>query len=258
MRSRYARLMIEDLSKHYDASFYAAYGDRSRKSASVIVPIVSDLVRPASVLDVGCGVGSWLAEWASHGLTDLLGIDGEYIDNATLRIEQSQFRAVDLRQGFTLDRTFDLVQSLEVAEHLDGSCADAFVDSLARHSDTVLFSAAIPGQRGFHHVNEQWPSYWAAKFARAGFNAFDVIRPRIWQDQRIDLWYRQNILIFSRVLSSDASSTNLDIVHPEIWAQRLDPSSFSLRDLASGIPAATASAVRWYSKRAVTKFRRRY
>jgi len=251
---RYAVFMTEDLARHYDTHFYSAYGDRSRQSAAVVVPIVNNLVQPESVLDVGCGVGSWLAEWIGQGLTDVLGLDGEYVNRAALQVETSRFRALDLRHGFSLGRTFGLVQSLEVAEHLDESCADAFVESLTRHADTVLFSAAIPGQRGFHHVNEQWPSYWTAKFAAAGFKVFDVIRPQIWIDRRIDIWYRQNILLFSRALSFDARNVYLDIVHPEIWEQRLDSSTFSLRELAKGIPGAAASAVRWYGGRAAAKF----
>ena len=245
--------MTEDLSKHYDASFYATYGDRSRQSAAVVVPIVKSLVQPMSVLDVGCGVGSWLAEWVNQGLTDVLGLDGEYIDPAAMRIETSRFLTVDLRNGFSLNRTFDLVQSLEVAEHIDERCADAFVDSLTRHSDTVLFSAAIPAQRGFHHVNEQWPSYWVGKFASSGFRLFDVIRPRIWTDPRVDTWYRQNTLLFSRTLSFDSSNEYLDIVHPEIWKQRQNLSSYPLRELLGSMPAAAVSALRWYSRRATVK-----
>ena len=52
-----------------------------------------------------------------------------------------------------------------------------FVASLARHGDAVLFSAAIPFQGGAGHVNEHWPSYWAADFAVHGFVAVDTIRP---------------------------------------------------------------------------------
>jgi 2-polyprenyl-3-methyl-5-hydroxy-6-metoxy-1,4-benzoquinol methylase len=249
----YAGFMTKDVSKHYDARFYEAYGGRSRKSASVVVPIVNDIVRPESVLDVGCGVGSWLAEWIRQGLTDVLGLDGEHVNPAAMQVETARFRKMDLQDGFSLGRTFDLVQSLEVAEHLDESCADLFVDSLTRHGDTVLFSAAIPGQRGAHHVNEQWPSYWTAKFARAGFKLFDVVRPEIWTDRRVDIWYRQNTLLFSKALSFDTPNTYLDVVHPEIWGQRQDASSFQLRDLVRGMPAATAAAVRFYGGRAAAK-----
>src|SRR5262249_2900457 len=66
------------------------------------------------------------------------------------------------------------------------------------HGDVVLFSAASPGQIASHHVNEQLPAFWIERFARIGFNLHDILRPRIWLDQRIPAWYRQNMLLFSR------------------------------------------------------------
>jgi SAM-dependent methyltransferase len=248
--------MTDDLSKHYGARFYEAYGDRSRQSAAVVIPIVNKLVRPQSVLDVGCGVGSWLAEWVSEGVTDVLGLDGEHVDRMAMKIEPSRFRAMDLSRPFTLGRTFDLVQSLEVAEHLNESCADTFVESLVSHADTVLFSAAIPGQRGYHHVNEQWPSYWITKFSNVGFKMFDAIRPSIWADPHVDVWYRQNTLLFSKTCEFDVQNIYLDAVHPAFWMQRQDASSFTLRQLLRGLPGASRSAVRWYSERAASKIRR--
>jgi SAM-dependent methyltransferase len=181
--------------------------------------VVNKLLQPTSVLDVGCGVGTWLAEWGSVGVSDVLGIDGSYIDRAALHMSPDQFTPVDLQQPFSLGRTFDLVQTLEVAEHIDEACADTFVESLARHSETVLFSAAIPGQGGTHHVNEQWPSYWAEKFAKAGYTAYDIIRPQIWMDPQIKVWYRQNILLFARgrAFEGPEMESRLDFVHPEVW-----------------------------------------
>ena len=67
-----------------------------------------------------------------------------------------------------IGRRFDLVNCLEVAEHLDASRADSFVDDLCALGDVVVFSAAIPGQGGTHHVNEQFQSYWQERFRRNG------------------------------------------------------------------------------------------
>lgn len=201
----------------YTPAFFDKLARGTQDSAGAVVPMVNELLRPASVLDVGCGVGTWLAEWGKAGVSDLVGMDGDYVDRAVLQVPADKFESVDLEQPFSLGRKFDLVQSLEVAEHLDESCADTFVESLARHGDTILFSAAIPGQGGEHHVNEQWPSYWAEKFARAGYTVYDVIRPQIWTDPRIRVWYRQNILLFARGRSFDGAVTRLDVVHPELW-----------------------------------------
>ena len=211
--------MTENLARAYDEAFFEGLEAGSRRSASVVVPLVQKLVRPKSVLDVGCGVGAWVAEWINQGVTDVLGLDGEYVDKSMLQIPLTSFQSTDLRNPFSLGRRFDLVQSLEVAEHLEESCADAFVQSLVDHADTILFSAAIPGQLGKHHVNEQWPSYWAEKFSHFGLKSFDVVRPTIWMDQRVDCWYRQNTILFSKESSFDVSDTCIDVVHPEYWEE---------------------------------------
>jgi SAM-dependent methyltransferase len=248
--------MTEQLSKHYSASFYQSFVDGSRLSAEVVVPIVNRLVKPQSVLDVGCGLGTWLAEWITQGVGDVLGVDGEHVDGGSLQVEATHFQTADLQSPLNLGRRFDLVESLEVAEHLDESRADEFVRSLTRHADTILFSAAIPGQRGFHHVNEQWPSYWISRFSREGYDVYDAIRPVIWSDSRVDTWYRQNIFIFSKATSFDTRGGLTDIVHPEMWQDRLRPGSLSLRDLARHFPAAAHSSIRSFGGKAAAKLSR--
>jgi Methyltransferase domain len=182
-----------------------------------VVPVVNKLLQPTSVLDVGCGVGVWLDEWDSAGVSDVQGVDGNYVDRKALHIPLDKFTPADLQQSFSLGRKFDLVQTLEVAEHLDEAYADTFVESLTRHSDTILFSAAIPGQGGTHHVNEQWPSYWAKKFAEAGYTAYDVIRPQIWDDPKIKVFYRTNTLLYARGRVFEGAEARLDLVHPDMW-----------------------------------------
>jgi SAM-dependent methyltransferase len=204
----------------YTSAFFDEVARGTRESAQTVIPMVHKLLQPTSVLDVGCATGTWLDEWAKVGVSDVLGIDGDYVDKTALHIPAERFTNVNLEQPFSLGRTFDLVQTLEVAEHLDEACADTFVESLVKHGETVLFSAAIPGQGGDHHVNEQWPSYWAEKFALAGYTLYDIIRPQIWTDPRIVWWYRQNILVFARGRAFNAAMAPLDMVHPEFWQNR--------------------------------------
>lgn len=209
--------MRDSLGAEYNSSFFDALSPGARTSAAIVIPLVETLAGPASVLDVGCGVGSWLAEWEIRGVTDVFGIDGEYVAESALEIAREKFQPKDLRTPFSLGRRFDLVECLEVAEHLDEPYADGFVESLVSHADTILFSAAIPGQTGNHHVNEQWPSYWIPKFEKLGFRAFDVIRPRIWANRQIEVWYRQNILLFSKTLTFEGAENIPDLVHPDLW-----------------------------------------
>jgi len=228
--------MAKTSSVPYNDAFFRIQAAKSSNSAAVVVPIVDELVHPSSVLDVGCGVGAWLAEWKKRGARHVVGLDGAYVDRSRLLIDPSNLRTANLEQPFRLDRQFDLVECLEVAEHLDESCADALVDSIAQHSDTVLFGAAVPSQGGTHHVNEQWPSYWISKFARLDFQAFDVIRPRIWTNPTVQVWYRQNIVLFSRTRSFGEATPVLDVVHPELW--RASHGNAALRLLVRMVPTA--------------------
>lgn len=180
----------------YDDRFYDALSAQVVSSAQVVVPLVLGLVSPCSVVDVGCGVGQWLAEFARRGVGDILGIDGDYVRDGQLHIPADHFRRWDLMTPLRLDRRFDLALSLEVAEHLPGQCAAAHVSQLTELAPAVLFSAAVPGQGGVHHVNEQWPWYWQELFGRRGFVCLDAIRPAVWHDDRVAGYYRQNLVLY--------------------------------------------------------------
>lgn len=182
------------------------------------VPVIVKLYNPQSVLDVGCGTGTWLKAFDEAGVKDYLGIDGDYVNPSQLQIPKGKFNAVDLQNTWNLNRKFDIVISLEVAEHLPETSADIFVEALTRHSDTIVFSAAIPGQGGQRHINEQWPAYWKKKFATHGFYFHDVLRPLLWDNPNIDWWYRQNIFLVNRQKSVTSVRA---MVHPECFAQRI-------------------------------------
>ena len=154
-------------------------------SAKVIVPLVMDLVRPASVVDVGCGTGVWLAQFVEAGVSTWLGLDGDYVNRADLRIDPQTFQAADLAEPQRLDQRFDLAVSLEVGEHLPEEAAAILVGSLVAAAPVVLFSSAIPGQGGNHHINEQWPEYWAELFEQQNYVTADVIRPKVWDNESV-------------------------------------------------------------------------
>jgi hypothetical protein len=118
------------------------------------------------------------------------------VDRAALHIPPERFTARDLERPLDLGRTFDLVVSLEVAEHLPPESAATFVASLTGLGSLVLFSAAAPHQGGTHHVNEQWPAYWARLFEERGHVAVDCLRRRLWADERVEWWYAQNMVLY--------------------------------------------------------------
>jgi hypothetical protein len=185
------------MSHAYTDGFFDYVEISASRSAAVVVPQVIGIASPRSVLDVGCGRGVWLRQWRESGIADSAGVDGGYVNRSTLAIPAETFFPRDLSAGFDLGRRFDLAQCLEVAEHLPERSADILVESLARHADIVLFSAATPGQGGEHHVNEQPLDYWRAKFRARGYAAFDALRPRIADRAEVAPWYRFNTLIYA-------------------------------------------------------------
>ena len=186
-------------SNPYDQTFFDRLVDRSLASARAVVPTVLKPLPITSVVDFGCGRGAWLKAFLENGVETVLGLDGDYVDTDRLLIDADQFRGVDLRRPIALDRCFDLALCLEVAEHLPARSASTLIKSLAAAAPVVLFSAALPGQGGISHINEQWPLYWERLFAGVGMRKFDVVRPLTWNNSSIDLYYRQNIYIFSRI-----------------------------------------------------------
>ncbi|NJK83678.1 MAG: hypothetical protein HC912_07540 [Saprospiraceae bacterium] len=143
-----------------------------------------------------------------------------------------------------LSRVFDLVLSLEVAEHLAETSADIFIENLVKHGNTILFSAAIPGQGGLRHLNEQYPSYWLKKFKQHGYEFYDLIRPKVWHQQGIRFWYRQNTFIVanqqSPIAQNHQPTTWVDIVHPELFDREAARASI-LEEGKAGIKTALAS-----------------
>jgi SAM-dependent methyltransferase len=192
-----------DAQDRYGSDFFKGQQDGSKRSAEIIVPMVVQLLRPRSVVDVGCGTGAWLSVFSKLGISEYTGIDGEYVDPSMLQIPEFAFRSADLSQPLTaeIQGTYDLAVSLEVGEHLCADRADVYIRSLTRLADVVLFSAAIPYQGGRHHINEQWPDYWARLFRSEGYVCFDCIRERVWFNDQVQWWYAQNTLLYVRETS---------------------------------------------------------
>ena len=215
----------------YQCAHYRSEGPfDTLRSAEKIVPLVLSIVPARSVVDVGCGSGAWLAVFQEHGIESILGIDGAHVDPGWLRIPPERFRALDLREPFQIQESFDLAVCLEVSEHLPPESAPALVRSLVALAPVILFSAAVPQQGGIGHVNEQWPSYWRELFEKERFRMLDVVRKEIWMDREIKFWYRQNLylvvredVVQSRTTYSEAAgyADDLLLIHASILERQL-------------------------------------
>lgn len=186
-------------------------------AAEEFLHIIQRHVQPQSVVDVGCGLGTWLKVFEESGLKNILGIDGNYIEKSNLKISEKNFLLHDLSTPLNYNRRFDLAICLEVAEHLPESASEIIIDTLTGLADTILFSAALPNQGGQNHINEQSFSYWVQKFNKKGYIVKDIFRNEIWLNEKIDWWYKQNMFL---IIKSDGHQQIInDFYHPVRYNQ---------------------------------------
>lgn len=205
----------------YNKKFFDDLKEQSLKSAKHVVPIVMDYLKITSVVDYGCGSGSWLRTFQDFGVENIRGYDGNWVNTNDLNIDSSNFFRIDLNQKMSVEEKFDLAVSLEVGEHLKPEAADLLVDVLTSSSNFVLFSAAIPFQGGTYHINEQWPEYWCQKFIERGFYPIDCIRPKIWNNPDVDFWFSQNIILYVK------NGISLDNLELELFKNQTNPTFLS-------------------------------
>ena len=217
------------MAENYDENFYRGNGENSQKRASVVLPVVAKYILPKKVIDIGCGAGGWLYTWKKFFGAEVYGIDGDYAAREQLLIDESEFHPLNLENQIELNERFDLVECLEVAEHLSPARADSFVEDLTKLGDVILFSAAVIGQGGTHHVNEQMQSYWAGKFLKCGYVGIDCIRPQLWYNQNTDFLCKQNMFFYVKrselyrypemqeYYLKNRENTIYDIIHPDLW-----------------------------------------
>ena len=208
----------------YTGGFHNTRHQETNYAAEKILRIILDSYPTiSSAIDVGCGVGTFLLFLEREGISDVLGLDGNWVSQDLLVLPFSKFRAVDLIEFPEIDRVFDLAICLEVAEHLPPQNARKFIEKLCNLSDVILFSAAVPGQGGVSHLNEAWQSYWAKLFSELSYFPIDIIRPKIWNDSAIPWWYRQNTFVYMKrsiITDQYCDPFPMDIIHPELFLLR--------------------------------------
>jgi len=246
-------MSIDDNANHYDAAFYKWQSTGSYCSAQIVIELIASFIKPQSVIDLGCGIGTWLKAFQEAGVSKIQGIDGSWIKQNDILISRNVFSSGDLTRPVSLPgATYDMSMSVEVAEHLPEEASEDFVASLCNLSPVVLFSAATPGQGGKNHINEQWQSYWARKFMSHGYVPYDVIRPEILGNPEVEWWYQQNIILYVRKEHELTTKLNqwerkpeqLDWVHPKVY-QSVYRKAYrpKLRELIKKIPSAISSDI---------------
>jgi hypothetical protein len=240
------------VSEYYGDGFYKSQMDGSLSSARRFVDHLSLIFKPHSVVDLGCGRGTWLKAFKDCGAEKVVGFDGSWNSQDNMVDQSIVFFSVDLNKPLAAqEEKYDLAISLEVAEHLEESCAATFVESLAKLSDVVMFGAAYTGQGGTNHINEQPCTYWAKIFKEHDYMPYDLFRPQFWGNPDVDFWYQQNTFLYVKGTSalhqklSDAGYQPLkniafmDCIHPilhDVTLSQTRTKAFFRRLVRAAIP----------------------
>jgi hypothetical protein len=203
-------------SENYNREFYEGLNRNNGQSAMYLAEYLSKRLNFSSVIDIGCGNGDLLNSFLNLGIKTLKGIEGN--GNFLNHSDQFDISIENLESQIHFQKKYDVAICLEVAEHIDAIFADNLISTLTNASDLVIFSAAVPGQGGTLHVNEQPPNYWALKFLTQGYTLFMDPREEIWKHQGIAPYYRQNILVYKKSSNSPLIYVEPKYMkHPEIF-----------------------------------------
>lgn len=187
--------------KIYDQKFFNNTINFESVSAKPFADILIKHFAPKSVVDIGCGVGLYLAEFKANDIASL-GFDGAPAAVAGSLIGD-KIKLHDLCRPLKLNRRFDLCLCLEVAEHLEPASSQTLIDTLSNLSKTIIFTAATPGQgpKSIGHINEQPLTYWQKLFEQKHFKLDKKLTEKIkWEMRRAKIiwWLTKNLMIFKK------------------------------------------------------------
>lgn len=218
------------MTKQYSKKFYKNRQKLTKTSAEMILSLLFSRIQFNSVIDFGCATGIWIAACKKYGANNCLGLDGDWIDKKQLEISDDEFIVHNLNLlGYVPKSRYDLAICIEVAEHLTQEMGDVLVKSLTESSDVILFSAAVCGQGGTGHINEQPQHYWSNKFALQNYICIDLIRPKIWNDEFVNIIYKQNMLLYVHDEALKKLDFETDVILAEYEIDRIHPDLLSLK-----------------------------
>lgn len=158
--------------------------------AAGIVFVLQPVIK--SVVDIGCGDGSYVKYMQSAGL-DVIGYDGNPL---TEDITSGQCFCADFSEPQYLG-IHDAVLCLEVGEHIPADYETVFLDNLARHAEKVIIlSWAIPGQGGFGHVNERSNAYIIEIMKLYGWS-IDWEKTGYLREMASVAWFKDTVMVFT-------------------------------------------------------------
>ena len=104
---------------------------------------------------------------------------------------------LDLSKEFDLHKKYDVVISLEVAEHIPKQYESIYINNITSHcGKRLVFSWAQPGKGGKGHVNEQDQDYALQVICKRGFNLNSDLSEKLRSSATICHWFSKTSLVF--------------------------------------------------------------
>ena len=184
----------------YNDAYFAAEEEWTQPTAKAVVDIILGHFSPKTLVDIGCGSAVYLKYFQAAGLS-VKGYEGSAAAIQRAFVDRSLIEQCDLTRPLSGAKSYDLAICFEVAEHLPAQAADQLVESISTLSNTILFSAAQPGQGGVDHINEQPWNYWADKFVAQGFaldeSTTETMRKAFGRQGSV-WWLEKNLFVVRR------------------------------------------------------------
>lgn len=184
----------------YTADWLRRVEAMERDSAVTMAHTIAHELCPTSVLDLGAGPCAHANALATYGC-EVLAVDGS-VHAARFASSTVRFMVADLRRPLDLQRTFDVVLCLEVAEHISEEAEDILCETLVRHTGRWLIATAAPsGQYGRHHVNPKPLTFWIEKLSALGLRHEREMAIRwqgVWRSRNVLSYFVDNLMIFRR------------------------------------------------------------
>ena len=168
------------------------WDDRKIKTSQNVVDILNKYLDFKTVIDLGCGK-------VKYPFENIVRVDGN--------IDADPWILADLTREHNFGK-FDLVLSIEVAEHLEEKYADTFVKNLIANSDKWIVMTASnktgTPYTDIAHLNPQNKQYWINKIQNHNFeykeDLTNKLQKEFYQVPTMNSWFRKDLMVYERTI----------------------------------------------------------
>ena len=159
----------------YNDEFFLWHLTYAREYSIKTMDWYIDAFKPSSVVDFGCGIGSYLESCYNKNIPNYKGYDigGEYAKKYTPSFLHNHIEYVDCTKPIQTPQRYDCVITFETIEHIEPSGTDTFIRNLVSATEInqgkILFTGATPDQDGCGHINSREKEEWIKEFEKHNF-----------------------------------------------------------------------------------------